>query len=58
MSSIVGSLANMPIPVFMRSHLYGLYGGFFGVNMAEAVEEDYRKVINSHLLKRYIFKSV
>jgi len=42
MSSVVGTVANWPIPVFMRSFIFGAYTEIFGVNMEEAVQSDYR----------------
>ena len=42
MSDAAGFLANLNLPVFMRAPLYSTFGSAFGVDMAEAAEEDYR----------------
>ena len=38
-SKVAGAITNLPLPVFMRSTVYGTYSTIFGVNMEDAIEE-------------------
>jgi phosphatidylserine decarboxylase len=43
---LIGYLATIPIPVYLRPILYGIYAYYHGINMKEANEEDFRAYEN------------